>query len=486
MKKIISIILIFSMCIIPVFAGYGYEPGITGDMTSTKNVYKYKEVVFLTGEPILLDGTVKVTESGDGGKTTLEYKLSNAAKQASLSRKIVYLNTKETSDADKQILHNSTLDPKFAETITIGSESFKLTEYLFSRSGITDDKPIIKYNVSNWNGRKVYQRGTSGEVVIDISTDQYGYNNYWSNTETAIVANTITYRYKENDSDTQYSEIVGTAEYAVSNSTTKYLQYVSNEPVDISFKGGYILKEAQDNIVMYLYDVPVMESWKPNGKRNKGRDSYRMTTVPTQTRLYAPSITDVSASYWAAEYVQSVASLDIITPEGGYFRPLSYISRAEFARAMVRAANIKEPAEKEYTMKFIDVEKNHPYYSYIRTAAYANIMGSKGNNRFSPDDYLTKVEALTIIVRAMGLENSADESSTSTPFDDDYLIPAWAKRCANVALRMGLVKADENNELDPNRLLTRAECSEMISNFIKYLQYDIKSEYREKIINYGR
>ena len=486
MKKLTIIILILSFVFVPVFAGVGYEPGIMGDVTAKKGEYKYREVVFLTGEPIVLDGTIKVSDSADGSKTTLEYKLSNTAKNAKLDRKIVYINTKKEDAAKKQITHTSSLDPKFSETITVGSQSFKLTEYLFSRSGITDDKPIMKFNVSNWNGRKVYQIGNNGEVIIDINADQYGYSNHWSSTETAIISNTITYKYKENQNDASFKEIVGTVEYAVSDSNTKYMQYVSNEPVDISFKGGFLIKEAQDNIVMYLYDIPVMENWTPNGKRNKGRDSYRMTTIPTQTRLFAPTMADVSASYWAAEYIESVAALDIISVDAGYFRPLSFMSRAEFARAMVKAANIKEPTDKVFTLKLTDVEKNHPYHSFVKTAVFAGIMGGTGNNKFSPDDYLTKAQALTIIVRAMGLENSADESGNRTPFSDDYQIPSWAKKSVNVALRMGIIQLGSDKELEPNKFLTRAECSEMISNFIKYLQYDIKSEYREKIINYGR
>jgi hypothetical protein len=135
---------------------------------------------------------------------------------------------------------------------------------------------------------------------------------------------------------------------------------------------------------------------------------------------------------------------------------------------------------------FDDVEKNHPYYSFINAAVSAGVINGTSKNKFSPDDYLTKAQAITIIVRAMGLENSADESSNFTPFSDDNKIPSWAKRCANVAFRLGIIKAGMDNELEPDRILTRAECAQMVNNFIKYLQYDIKKEYREKIINYGR
>ena len=34
-------------------------------------------------------------------------------------------------------------------------------------------------------------------------------------------------------------------------------------------------------------------------------------------------------------------------------------------------------------------------------------------------------------------------------------------------------------------MLTRAECATMINRFIRYLQYDIRQEYRENMIDYG-
>jgi hypothetical protein len=55
-----------------------------------------------------------------------------------------------------------------------------------------------------------------------------------------------------------------------------------------------------------------------------------------------------------------------------------------------------------------------------------------------------------------------------------------------VAHRMGIISANSYNEIEPNRLMTRAESSAMLNKFIRYLQFDIRKEYREKIINFGR
>jgi hypothetical protein len=51
-----------------------YEAGVVGDPTMDDGVYEYQEVFFLTGQPILLTGTVEVADEPSEGDT--EYSLS--------------------------------------------------------------------------------------------------------------------------------------------------------------------------------------------------------------------------------------------------------------------------------------------------------------------------------------------------------------------------------------------------------------------------
>lgn len=492
MKKLTILLIILYSLTTAVSASPGYEPGITGDATPKKGEFRYSEVIFLSGEPMLLQGTVEVKEDSRGTRTTLKYNLENASKAAKLTRSVIYTNSESGRSAGTQSTYTGAVDPKFSETVEIGSDTYELTDYLFSRSGIQDDRTVIIYRVSNWNGRKVYSKNDgAGQVIIDINSEQYGYDNFWSSTETSFIKNAITYRYKDSLNDTDYKEEYGTVEYAVSHSKLKLLQYVNNDPLDISFKGGYILKESQENIVSYIYDIPAMKGGKPTEKRNRGKDSCKVLTVPTQQRTLACNISDISPNYWAAEDIRKITSMDIISLSGSsYFRPLSFMSRGEFARAVIKASDMAEVAgsrtrSRTYEQLYIDVEKNHPYAEYINRISNAGIMDGIGKNKFGPDEYLTKAQAAAIIVRAMGLEESSAESGLKTPFKDDGKIQPWARKSINIAHRMGIITGNTYNEIEPDRILTRAESAAMINRFIKYLQYDIRQEYREKIINFG-
>ncbi len=62
MKKLTIVIIFIYMLSIFAYAAPGYEPGISGDITPKKGVYKYSETVFLSGEPILLEGTIEIKD----------------------------------------------------------------------------------------------------------------------------------------------------------------------------------------------------------------------------------------------------------------------------------------------------------------------------------------------------------------------------------------------------------------------------------------
>ena len=54
----------------------------------------------------------------------------------------------------------------------------------------------------------------------------------------------------------------------------------------------------------------------------------------------------------------------------------------------------------------------------------------------------------------------------------------------NIAYRMGIISPDEYNRIDPDRRVTRAEAVDMIYKLVKYLEFDIRKDYRDKVVNF--
>jgi len=111
-------------------------------------------------------------------------------------------------------------------------------------------------------------------------------------------------------------------------------------------------------------------------------------------------------------------------------------------------------------------------------------MLGKGDNRFAPNEYITKAEAVVVFIRALGFESLAPAPVAVTSFRDNDLIPEHARNAAYVAQKIGLIQSDNKGNMNPNKKLTKAEGAAMLKNLIKYLQEGIRKDYRDRLINY--
>jgi hypothetical protein len=87
---------------------------------------------------------------------------------------------------------------------------------------------------------------------------------------------------------------------------------------------------------------------------------------------------------------------------------------------------------------------------------------------------LTLAEAVTVFIRALGLETMAPKFGAVTTFRDNDDIPAYAKNAVRVAEQIGLVRGDEKGYLNPNSKLTNARAAALLNRFIDYMRDGIR------------
>ena len=137
------------------------------------------------------------------------------------------------------------------------------------------------------------------------------------------------------------------------------------------------------------------------------------------------SFSDVAKGYWYYDAVTTLASLGIINGyPNGTFGPDRPITRAEFVTIAARFATAVEGA----TCNFTDVAKNHWAYKNICTAVTYGWIEGRGDNKFAPEDNLTRAEAATIVNRMLG--RAADKSFVNAHASDlkkfpDVLTNQW-------------------------------------------------------------
>jgi hypothetical protein len=471
----------------------GFEGGI-------RNEHTYQEVVLITGQPIVVSGELKFSGGRSRGGVTTQtysYKLENPAAGMTLTRSV----TLEITDQEKdgQTIQVTGLK-NFSETITIGTgrqrDTYKLVKngYQFHQSTVNDHQPAVDYFSGNWSARKTYEinRG-EGTVTLDIKGEAVGYNHHWGSTETRQIDCYLSYD-RQTPSPMVWN---GTARLQVSFNRTKDLDYILNDPVPISFRGGYLQTEQEENILQYYYDLPYFNSAGSiiPGWRNEATQNLKLWTVPRQERLPVFTMKDLRG-HWAEAPISRMISVGAFSSTQANFGPGLPMTRAGFARAIVELTRMQPPADPNTTRSarqsratqtlvspFADVPLTHPDLPAIIEVECRGLIPSINQGLFQPDGQLTRVQAVTIMVRALGFEGLAPNPSYRiVAFHDDAAIPIWAKDSVYVASQLGLVSGTQGY-FHPEEPLTRAEAAVLLDRFREYLQTDLKYDYRDKIIN---
>ncbi|QXM06755.1 S-layer homology domain-containing protein [Crassaminicella indica] len=501
MKKFITVCMVLMMLLTPITV-WATPPGFSGGVN---NEYKYEEWVFITGEPIKFVGTVDVKEKNKSNEKTVSYtfklKPEDQSIKGQLDRKITLLTTYDRRNDKGQTIGQTTVD-KYKETIKIGKDKYELAKdggYELSKSDIIDNRPASDFYSGNLKARKYYKiNKDEGEVIVDISGGNVGYNNFWGGTETQILDYTITSRRQKEDKDGDIDEATwhGTVRVQVSDSLTKTLKYSDNEANFSSFYGGHVRVTNQEMVSSYDYNLPKIEDDEINDRRRKiGSKLLREKMVPKVERLIIPKFKDIGG-HWAEEYIKKLYSLDVFDENSLFFKPDIPFTRVEFIKGVIRACNIRPSLEEvkktrrtrgkqpKEVSPFKDVAVNDPDYKYIKDGVEKNIISGVTEDLFKPDKPLTKAQAVTILIKALGFESKAPNPGFYTSFTDDNKIPSWAKDSIYMAKEIGLIYGDDYNRINPNKNITRAEGSEMLVRFLEFLQKDLQRDYRENIINF--
>jgi hypothetical protein len=401
-----------------------------------------------------------------------------------------------------QITEKVTFSKPATESVKIGGTTYTLKRtngYDFARSNLIDPKPAVNYHAGSIWSRKVYDVGaaTNGDsVTVECTGDFYGYDQYWGNAESMVLDYTINSVKNSGDKADTWG---GTASVAISSTSTEQLEYQKNKPDQISFSGSYVQSRMNSSVLEYTGMLPEFDA-KGISTDNMitYKDSLKIETFPVQQRL--PTVDAANfRGHWAENDIRIMFGLEVFKGSGTNFKPDQYMSRAEFANAMVQIAK-EVPADPALTARssvaarttsnklvvspFNDVSIDNVFFTQIKSSYDRGLLSGKGNNLFGPNDFISRADATVAFIRALGFESLAPAPVAVTGFRDNDLIPAHARNAAYVAKKIGLLQGDSKNNMNPAKKLTRAEGAAMFKSLISYLQDGIKKDYRERLVNY--
>ena len=499
MKRLIILLLLFVFLWGNNSAAYAVPTDFNGGVN---NEFAYEEWVFVSGQAIKFVGSFTITEKERNNQKTISYKFQLTPDDKSISAKLDR-NTTFSIDysprTDKgQTISHTKLD-SYKETINIDGVRYELDDYQFNKSDAIDNQPASDFSLGTFEGRKYYTiNRNQGHLIVTVSGGEAGYDNFWGSTHTQI----INYFYDSartilaggDNNETENANWTGTVRVNVTDSVVKSLRYDDNTPVLSSFAGAHMRVTNQETSSILIYDMPRIDAdGYPHPSR---RDQYTVTLakqmVPIIDKLIIPKFRDLGG-HWAEDHVNKLYSLDVFAENSAFFVPDIPITRLEFIRAVVKACDIRPsaPATRSRVSArrappevspFNDFEAGNPDYVYVKSALEKGIASGVSDSTFSPGSNLTRVQAVTILIRALGYDSVAPTPGYFTTFFDNDQIPGWGIDGVYMAQRIGLISGDFNNRFNPNQPMTKAEAAAMLVRFLEFLHIDLQKDYRENIV----
>ena len=180
--------------------------------------------------------------------------------------------------------------------------------------------------------------------------------------------------------------------------------------------------------------------------------SIAIAQAPTQSTQTQPTaFSDVPADYWAHDYIEGLADLNIVSgfPDGT-FHPTDNVSRAQFAAILRQAFLQSQPAS---ALTFKDVPANSWAAEAISAARSSGFLTGYPDNTFKPYVSISRADALLSL--ATGLKYTGTDDTSLSRYNDVYAIPDYALAGMAAAAEANITIPDYFSD-PPNQLLPRS------------------------------
>ena len=191
-------------------------------------------------------------------------------------------------------------------------------------------------------------------------------------------------------------------------------------------------------------------------------------TEPVTPDTYPMTIfDDISTVPWAEEAIVTLAEKRIINGVGdNKFAPNDYITREEFATIVVNAFLEKQPLAE---IKFADVKDGEWYYEKIQKAYGAGVVNGISDDMFGIGRNITRQD-MTVMLYRIGKYVGGyfdDTTETAEKFSDDSEISDYASEAVYALKAREIVNGVDEYNFAPLNTATRAEAAKMIYGMIK-------------------
>ena len=121
---------------------------------------------------------------------------------------------------------------------------------------------------------------------------------------------------------------------------------------------------------------------------------------------------------------------------------------------------------------FSDVDKDAYYGKYVSWANENKIIKGIGENKFAPNEKITREQMAVIMLNFAKILNKVDIVDSDIKYSDSESISSWAIEGAKYCQETKIIRGRSDGNFAPKENATRAEVAAVIERFIKSIISD--------------
>ena len=203
-----------------------------------------------------------------------------------------------------------------------------------------------------------------------------------------------------------------------------------------------------------------------SSNKNKTKKEQQIEKTTEKPIMTEGTFVDVKKDDWYYDGVKYVYENDIMNGTETGFEPNSNMTRAMLVTALYRMSGADNVSQ---DITYSDVSTDMWYYDAVKWATANNIVNGVGNNKFAPEEYVTR-EQLAVILYRYAKEPDADTFLTIDKFDDANIVSEWAFDAVKWAYGSKILNGTSETKISPYETATRAQVATMVMRYANMLK----------------
>lgn len=171
-----------------------------------------------------------------------------------------------------------------------------------------------------------------------------------------------------------------------------------------------------------------------------------------------PAVAPRASAHWADAYLDQLVDWGVLRADQTA-NPDAPLTRAEFMAVINRAYGYSETG----AIPFTDVVPTDWFYDDVSIAYTAGYMAGTSETTASPNDTLTREQAVCILGRNMMLEETPGESLA---FSDSRDVSSWARGTLKTAVNNYIVSGYPDNSFHPLAAISKAQIAVLVTQCV--------------------